>query len=335
MGLSFDGDPTTVRERKGYLEKVVRKRLRRLKAVMAALEVIMVCWSLYTTVRYFLAFAIYASYTNGYAASLILATLSLVSVAVLFAAAAIPFLQTYLLGRNITITALLTVRTVLRYAASSLLLVPAAVNFALVFAWRHSALAAGDRCAVDLDVVWPIHSHAGCAPPPWDAWLALAIVRLVLTGAILTIYHLALASYQHTRRPSLWRSSTFSESSGTYLGSPPMSMSVTPLPHEHTHQPSMSTLGSGSGNSHSNSPNSKPPPDRRSLRSSRSRGSSMHPGSPSTGETNLRLPRLTDSPRSSNDSGAQDEFDPYADLPPLPPGHSAPSPPRCRRATAS
>jgi hypothetical protein len=144
-----------------------------------------VCWSLYTTVRYFLAFAIYPSNTNGYAASLILATLSLVSVAVLFAAAAIPFLQTYLLGRNITITALLTVRTVLRYAASALLLVPAAVNFALVFAWRHSALAAGDRCAVDLDVVWPIHSHAGCAPPPWDAWLALAIVRLVLTGAVL------------------------------------------------------------------------------------------------------------------------------------------------------
>jgi hypothetical protein len=40
MGLSFDGDPTTMRERKGYLEKTVRRRLRRLKAMIAVLEVI-------------------------------------------------------------------------------------------------------------------------------------------------------------------------------------------------------------------------------------------------------------------------------------------------------
>lgn len=41
LGLSFSGDPTTMRERKGYADRIVRRRLRRLKAMMAVLEVIM------------------------------------------------------------------------------------------------------------------------------------------------------------------------------------------------------------------------------------------------------------------------------------------------------
>ncbi|KAJ7258079.1 hypothetical protein B0H12DRAFT_1232384 [Mycena haematopus] len=303
MGLSLDGDPTTMRERKGYLEKTVRKRLRRLKVTMAVLEVIMVCWSLYTTIRYFLAFAIYPS-RNGQVAAVILATIGLVSFAVLFAAAVIPFLQIYLLGHNVTITALLTVRMVLRYISSLLLVAPAAVNFALVFAWRRSsdsALNMGNRCDVDIDVVWSIRSHSTCSPPPWGAWLALAIVRLLLTIAILSIYHFSLASYQQTRRPSLHRASTFSES--TYLGSPPMS--VTPLP---TSPPATSTINSGS----------RPTLDHRSPRSSRGSSSMHRPStSPSSGD-NLRLPRITDSPRSSNDSGLPEEFDPYANLTPSP-----------------
>ncbi|KAF8214728.1 hypothetical protein K438DRAFT_1955777 [Mycena galopus ATCC 62051] len=57
MGLSFDGDPTTTRERKGYLEKVVRKRLRRLKAVVHVLQFV---WTLYNTIRYFFALALAA-----------------------------------------------------------------------------------------------------------------------------------------------------------------------------------------------------------------------------------------------------------------------------------
>ncbi|KAJ6554367.1 hypothetical protein B0H19DRAFT_1071770 [Mycena capillaripes] len=319
MGLSFDGDPTTMRERKGYLEKVVRRRLRRLKAMMAVLEVIMVAWSIYTTVRYFLAFAIYPSSTGGQVVSIVLATVSLVSFAVLLAAAVVPFLQTYLLGQNISITVLLTVRMVLRYMSSVFILVPAVVNFALVFAWRtssDSALNMGNRCDVDIDVVWSIRSHSTCSPPPWGAWLALAIVRLLVTLGILAIYHLSLASYRHTRRPSLHNSRPSSGSESTFLGSPPMS--GTPLPtatsHDHQQQPSSSTLGSGS----------RPTTDRRSLRSSR--GSSMHRHSPS-GAENLRLPRMSgDSPRSSNDGGLQEEFDPYANLPPLPAQTAASAP---------
>ncbi|KAJ7726827.1 hypothetical protein DFH07DRAFT_970356 [Mycena maculata] len=308
-GLNFDGDPTTVRERKGYADQLVRRRLRRLKVVMAILEVIMAGWSLYTTVRYFIAYAIYPSST-GQVVALVLATVSTVSFVVLFVAAVFPFLQLFLLGRNISIEILLTVRMALRYLSSFLLLAPAVVSFALVFAWRSSsddALNMRNRCDVDVDVVWSIRTHSSCTAPPWGAWLALAIVRLLVTVAILTIYHLSLASYRGIRRPSRHRhhpSSTGSDS--TFLGSPPMS--GTPLPPTpgpgpgHLLQSSSSTLGS----------NSRPTPDRRSLRSSRG-SSSMHRMSPSAGEQ-LRL----HSPNSSNDGGLHDEFDPYADLPPLP-----------------
>ncbi|KAF7369737.1 hypothetical protein MVEN_00305300 [Mycena venus] len=302
MGLSFDGDPTTMRERKGYLEKVVRKRLRRLKAIMAVLGVIMVSWSIYTTVRYFLAFAIYPSSTSGQMAAIVLATMSLVSFALLFAAAVIPFLQIYLLGHNVTIAALLTVRMVLRYLSSLLLLVPAVINFALVFAWRSSsdsALNMGNRCDVDIDVVWSIRSHSTCSPPPWGVWLALSIVRLLLTIAILIIYHFALASYQHTS-PTL-------TTSQLHL----LRIDISWL----TPDPSTSTLGSGS--------TSRPTADRRSQRSSPGSSTNRHSNSPSFGE-NLRLPRVNDSPRSSNDGGLQEEFDPYANLPPLP-GQFTPS----------
>ncbi|KAJ7613729.1 hypothetical protein DFH06DRAFT_1484557 [Mycena polygramma] len=309
-GLSFGGDPTTMRERKGFMEQVVRRRLRRLKATMAVVEVIMAGWSIYTTVRYFLAFAIYPSSTGGQIASIVLAAVSLVTCAVLLAAAVIPLLQTYLLGQNFSITVLLSVRMALRYASSFFLFATAAVNFVLVFAWRtssDSALNMGNRCVVDIDVVWSIRSHPTCTPPPWGAWLALAIARLLLTTGILVVYHLALASYRHTRRPSLHHHRRSSGSDSAFLGSPPMS--GTPLPtsptHKHHQQPSSSTLGSGS----------RPTLERRSsLRSSRA--SSMH-RHPSPSADNTRLPPISDSPRSSHDGGLQ-EFDPYADLPPLP-----------------
>ncbi|KAJ7123691.1 hypothetical protein C8R44DRAFT_735326 [Mycena epipterygia] len=306
-GLSFGGDPTTMRERKGYTDRIVRRRLRRLKAMMAVLEVIMVCWALYTTVRYFLAFAVYQSST-GQVVALVLATVGSVSFAVLFATAVIPFLQLYLLGRNISIDALLTVRMVLRYISSVLLLGPAVVNFALVFAWRSSsdvALDMGKRCDVDIDVVWSIRSHQSCPIPSWGAWLALSIARLLVTLAVLTIYHISIASYRHVRRPSRHRHNASSTSESTYFGSPPVSLSGTPLPSTsgHHHQISSSTIGS----------NSRPALDRRSLRSSRA--SSLQRQSPAT-QDNLRLPRMSsDSPRSSEDD---EEFNPYANLPPLP-----------------
>lgn len=41
MGLNLSGDPTTLREKKGFWEKKVRRRLRRLKAVKITLECVM------------------------------------------------------------------------------------------------------------------------------------------------------------------------------------------------------------------------------------------------------------------------------------------------------
>ncbi|KAJ7271170.1 hypothetical protein C8J57DRAFT_298970 [Mycena rebaudengoi] len=298
-GLSFDGDPTTMRERKVHTEKVVKRRLRRLKVITTILEVVLIIWSLYTTIRYFLAFSIYPS-DVGQIFSLILAVISALSFAVLCAAALVSLCRGYLLGLHFSIEALWMVRTVLRFAASFGLLTPTLVNFALTFAWRTSSDPALDlriRCDLDIDVVWSFNSDASCSPPAWGAWIALSIVRLLFTSAIIAIYHLSLSSYQHTRRPSQsrHRRNASSASESTYLTSPPMS-GRTPLPFTPGHHPqsSLSTIAS----------------NRRSLRSSR--GSSMNRLSPSPPEA-LRFPRTGDSPRSS------DEFDPYADLPPLPP----------------
>ncbi|KAF8206114.1 hypothetical protein K438DRAFT_2014395 [Mycena galopus ATCC 62051] len=132
--------------------EVVRKRQRRLKAVVRVLEVIMHICALYTTMRYFLALA--------------LAALSLLSCAALLAALALPLLQAHNLGHthahNPTLTTLRRIRTALRHTASLLL----NSNFALVFPWRPSpntniadseSLAGGRRCGLDIDVVWSIH----------------------------------------------------------------------------------------------------------------------------------------------------------------------------------
>ncbi|KAJ6626008.1 hypothetical protein B0H10DRAFT_569385 [Mycena sp. CBHHK59/15] len=278
---------------------------------MAILEVIMICWSLYTTVRYFLAYSVYPSNTSGKAVAIVLAIVSTVSFTVLFAAVVIPLLQLYLLSRNFSIEALLQTRMVLRYMSSFFVSSTTIVNFALTFAWRASpdpALDLRNRCDLDIDVVWSIRSHPACSPPPWGGFLALSIVRLLVTLGILTIYHLSLSSYRHIRRPSQSRhrpSSSVSESTYLNSSSPPMSGSGSPLPQSHQHKISVSTLGS----------NSRQTLERRSLRSSR--GSSMHLYSPSAPDP-ARLPRMNDSPRSSHEGHLQqEEFDPYANIPPL------------------
>ncbi|KAJ7055207.1 hypothetical protein C8F01DRAFT_1159788 [Mycena amicta] len=291
-GLSFDGDPTTLRERKTIQEQTVRRRLRRLQVMMRVLEVIIGAWAVYTTVRYFLA---YAGMHAGQTAAIILAVASLLSFAVLVASIVVPYLQTYILGHNKSDTALFisVVRLVLRYGAAVFLLAPSLANFVLVVVWRDTssvALNTPVRCNLDIDVVWSIHAPASCSPPPWELWLTLAIIRLLLTVVILTIYLLSLASYDHTRRPSRHRPNSSSTDSA-YFASPPMSASG-----HHSHHSSTSTL--------------TPAPERRSLRSSRRHSNTgTSPPNPS-------------SPRSSSH---EDEFDPYADLPSPPASATGPS----------
>jgi hypothetical protein len=81
-----------------------------------------------------------------------------------------------------------SLRHVSQFLVSFFLFAPAAVNLALIFAWRNtrSEFSLRGRCHWNLDVVWtgvggqcPVHA------PAWGVWLAAAISRFVLTVAIL------------------------------------------------------------------------------------------------------------------------------------------------------
>ncbi|KAJ7200530.1 hypothetical protein GGX14DRAFT_659779 [Mycena pura] len=303
-GLTLDGDPATQRDRKEILEQAVRRRLRRLKVMMAVLELIMGCWAVYTMVRYFLAYAVVQS-RAGQKAALALAVVSIASLAALLAAASVPILQLCLLRQNVSITALLTVRFVLRCILSLLLLAPAVANTVLVFVWRSASSAALDtapRC-LDVDVVWALRAHATCLLPEWAQWLALALVRVLITLLILTTYHLVLAAYDRTRRPSRHAHSASISESTTFIGSSP------------TLQRGARPMASRSSSTLDAAARLTPAPERRSLRRSRSRGSGSGSGSVRRYSAS---PNGLPSPRASNDAigiGADaDDFDPYAEL---------------------
>ncbi|KAF7310205.1 hypothetical protein MIND_00394100 [Mycena indigotica] len=304
-GLSFDGDPMTGRERKEMAERGIRRRLKREKRAVVGAEGVLGVWTVYCTTRYFVAYGhIPAASPAAEGAALALAAVSLAALALLLATALLPLIETHLLGRRTpTVPTVRAVRRGLRYFAAALLLAPAVANLVLALVWRRAgsaSLALSVRCKLDVDVVWSVQERKECAPPPWVHWLILALLRLVLTLIVLIVYVVALTAYSHTRRPS-------AESSAASHRSLPSASS---------------TLRNGPG------PPLTPAPERRSLRRtrdrsqsqsnsqtrSRSRSRSRHHGS------TLTTISYSSSSASSSSSGSdgEDEFDPYADLPPAP-----------------
>ncbi|KAJ7092409.1 hypothetical protein B0H15DRAFT_799558 [Mycena belliarum] len=189
--LSFNGDPTTLRERKGAADDRLRRRLRRLKLGIVVLEGLMLAWSLYTGVRYFLT---YAHTTSSPAPALALGAAATACPALLLGSAALPLLRRHLRAQHLSAHALLAARTALRSGAALLLLAPAAVNLALAAVYKRHT---GAACTVDVDIVWNgDRCRAGTVA------LALAVVRVVVTLAVLTCYCLTLSAYRRTRRPS-------------------------------------------------------------------------------------------------------------------------------------
>ncbi|KAJ7163509.1 hypothetical protein C8R43DRAFT_284095 [Mycena crocata] len=237
--LSLAGDPLSLLERKETADARVRRRLRRLRLAIAALEVVVGGWGVYTAVRYWLAYARLASSSINLALA-ILASLCLLS---LLLSTLVPFLPSSLLPRRLRKRFL---RRGFRYTAALLWLVPAIVNFAFVFVWRSRL---DTRCTnVDVDVIWsvPTNQPDACASStPWGAWLALAIVRLLLTVGVLVLYHLALAAYARARRPSRHHSRSSSSSSTSS---------------------SLSSESHSSSNSHPNRPRTTTPNPRRNAR---------------------------------------------------------------------
>ncbi|KAA1474093.1 hypothetical protein DENSPDRAFT_840636 [Dentipellis sp. KUC8613] len=208
LGLNLDGDPVTSREKKGYWEKITRKRLRRLRTIKGVLELLIGAWALYTTVRYFVAYVIYSA-ADRQIVALSLGISSLVSFTCLLLfslRSVVPFHlffnQDFQKLRRIQALG----RIVTPYLISFFLIAPAIINLVLVFIWRRTSVAdlgLQGRCHWDLDVVWrSVGGQCTTSVPAWGVWLAAAIARLIVTAVVLIIFHAACYYYDVTRWPT-------------------------------------------------------------------------------------------------------------------------------------
>jgi hypothetical protein len=206
LGFNFEGDQTTMQERKGHRDQGVRRRIKRLRLAKGVLELVMgECeahhfssirfymanlwrihqggWAVYNLIRYFQAYFIYTSPT-GRAVSLALATGTTLSLAFLMATALLSCFRESLLMHQVPLSFLLIIRTTLQFLASFLLVGPALVSFGLVFAWRDSSdsqLQLQNRCYLDIDVVWSIWDTSCDQTISWNVLLILSITRVILT----------------------------------------------------------------------------------------------------------------------------------------------------------
>ena len=80
---------------------------------------------------------------------------------------------------------LLRLENVAAYAGSLLFAIPTIVNLALVNVWRNSPdidVSLSFRCHLDVDILWAV--GGSCEPPTWETYLGFAVMRLVLSFAI-------------------------------------------------------------------------------------------------------------------------------------------------------
>ncbi|KAF5376748.1 hypothetical protein D9615_007895 [Tricholomella constricta] len=204
--LSLDGDPVTPRERKVFRDHSVKMQLRRMSLYKGSLEIMMGAFAVYNTVRYFLAFTLYES-IDGQAASLALGISTGASFAFLTCAFILSLFQPYLLSQHVPLRPLLRSRTAFHVLASLALFGPAVVNVALLFIWKTSPIKEINiqrRCHVDIDVVWST-SNVECQPPAWGVWIALSLLRLVITLFVIVSYHWIAIAYYRVRQPSFPR----------------------------------------------------------------------------------------------------------------------------------
>jgi len=244
LGFNFEGDQTTMQERKGHRDQGVRRRIKRLRLAKGVLELVMGGWAVYNLIRYFQAYFIYTSPT-GRAVSLALATGTTLSLAFLMATALLSCFRESLLMHQVPLSFLLIIRTTLQFLASFLLVGPALVSFGLVFAWRDSSdsqLQLQNRCYLDIDVVWSIWDTSCDQTISWNVLLILSITRVILTVLNILFYHLLSREYHHTRRPSRTKSSK-TRPHLSPLKSPKLGRGVPAPP-----SPLLPTVGSGSPN---------------------------------------------------------------------------------------
>jgi hypothetical protein len=161
-------------------------------------DIILGVWALYNTIRYFLAFTTYNP-ADGQAVSLALGISTGVSFALLICALILSIFQPYLLLHRVPLRTLLFTQKGFDALSSFFLSAPAVYNLVMTFIWRNSTnpeLNFRHRCHLDIDVVWSV-SKAQCQPRVWGTWLALSIVRLVLTLLIIVSSSPILCFHAH------------------------------------------------------------------------------------------------------------------------------------------
>ncbi|KAI0693091.1 hypothetical protein C8T65DRAFT_668748 [Cerioporus squamosus] len=203
-GLTLQGDPVTARERRTQYERMVRRRLQRLRWAQRALFVIIGGWAIYNTIRYYLGAWLHP-YRERQVIALVLGSCTALCIAcnavsVIISATA-PHLGWYYRPRSKHVL----LQSFLHYSSSLCVLGPAVVNFVLVFLWRNTGDASNSlrgRCRWDIDVVWSGLGGECGHSPAWGYWVAGSSVRLILTAAFLIAYHAVSYKYTVTRRPS-------------------------------------------------------------------------------------------------------------------------------------
>lgn len=141
-------------------------------------------WSLYNTVRYFLAFSAYND-SVGQTICLALGTGAGVSFALSLCSLFLTIQRRRPLVFGVPYKYLTHIRSTLLYGASFFLLSPAAVNFSLTFLWKSSKnpqFNLRTRCHLDVDVVWSVARNQ-CTDKfrSWSVWVVLSSLRLFLT----------------------------------------------------------------------------------------------------------------------------------------------------------
>ncbi|KAF9484177.1 hypothetical protein BDN70DRAFT_872875 [Pholiota conissans] len=300
--LAVDTDITSEKSRwQGVRRKPARWK-RRLKYV---LEIVIVVWAIYNTIRYFIAFPIYGrNATEGQSFSFALGTSAGVSFALALCAQALFFVKFNLRVGPPAFRHLTRALSVLYYLSSLFILAPAIINPVLIFVWRNSPnplYNIHSRCySVEVDVVWSV-SHNSCINKslPWGIWLTLSFIRLILTFLVLIIYHTISAvqldgprrpQHRHLRSES-YPSTPLTSGIGSSAG---IMHPATPTRTRHLgaqHQISDSTLAESS----------RPPSRLGRVRSQ----SSMFSNETSTPAKSLRL---ENSSRPGSDEGHNDHF---------------------------
>jgi hypothetical protein len=123
-----------------------------------------------------------------------------VSFALLACALILSKFQPYLLLHQVPLRTLLFTRKSFHALSSFFLLAPAVYNLVMTFMWRNSTnpeLNFQHRCHPDLDVIWSVSSPR-CNSRVWGTWLALSIIRLILTLCIIVSSPPVFCFHAHT-----------------------------------------------------------------------------------------------------------------------------------------